>query len=742
MPGSRTADVPAGRMRTDRRSPARRRDFDLTLAVAALAYAAAVVFLSWPLVTVLPSSVVDPVALAQLGAPWLRADLDLLIWILAWTSHALVEQPLALFQANVFYPAPDTLAASEHLIGLTPVAAPVFTLTGNAVLTYNATVLAVVWLAAISTFVLARAFSGSAAAAFVAGAAFAFAPDVTGTWTRLHVSAVSLFPLVLLLAWRGVRAPRARVLVALFVVTALQVLAGMYVAYELAALLAAFAPALVVEARRQERSPLPVLLALAAAFLVIVPVGLPYLRMRASGDLPSFEEARALVASNSIALPQVLRSIGDQLTWPVVALALLGLAWPARARLVERLGLASIALVGLVLSAGLSIPLLPGTSLPGPYEILMRVVPGFASMRAPARFLVLTLLALSVLAALGVVQLAGLLRGRAVARRATPWLMVAAAGLGLIVVRAPGRALPVVRVGLDGPQLRAHRWLRDYATTPGPVLELPVYNAPMDGGLMRVTANAMVGSTLHWFPLLNGYSGHPPASARLLMTLAQRLPDARAFDELCRLVDLRWIVVHFALLPGQEEIWAREASKLGLTLADRFGSDAIYRVDRSCGVDERLARPHRGTPHETLGGVALVPLDARDRHGVLSTDDVPSEQTTGTHRWFWIDVRNDGASPWPGLSATPTHAVALQARWRDAATGRLVYEEFPVPLARDLAPGESVRAQVNSLVPRAGDYVFEIGLLQDGVGWFVEHGGSGVLRIPVRVRALGDGSPR
>ncbi|MEW6271793.1 MAG: hypothetical protein AB1689_21125, partial [Thermodesulfobacteriota bacterium] len=384
------------------------RRVDRPLLLAAAAYAAAVVLLSWPLVTAPATAVVDPVRLGQRGAPWARADLDLLIWILAWTSHALVEQPLALFQANIFHPARDTLAGSEHLIGLAPIAAPVFAVTGNAVLAYNVTVLVVVWLAATCTFALARAWSGSAAAAFVAGAAFAFAPHVQGTWIRLHVSAVALFPLVLLLAWRAARVPRAATLAALLAVTALQLLAGMYVSYELAALLVAFSPVLVVEARRWGRSPAPVLLALAASFLVLVPIGIPYLRLRASGELPSFEQALELVARNSVAPQQVLLWLGENLTWPVVALALVGLAWPAHERLVERLGLLSIALVGIVLSAGRSVSIIPGTSLPSPYEIAMRLVPGFASMRAPSRFLVLPLLALSVLAALGAGRLAAL----------------------------------------------------------------------------------------------------------------------------------------------------------------------------------------------------------------------------------------------------------------------------------------------------------------------------------------------
>ncbi|HEY8516473.1 MAG TPA: hypothetical protein VIS07_13260 [Candidatus Binatia bacterium] len=711
------------------------RRVDRTLLLASAAYAVAVTLLSWPLVTTASTSVVDPVRLGQRGAPWVRADLDLLIWILAWTSHAIVTRPLSLFQANIFYPAPDTLAASEHLIGLTPIATPLFLLTDNAVLTYNVTLLVVIWLAATCTFALARAWSGSAAAAFVAGAAFAFAPHVVGAWLRLHESAVALFPLVMLLAWRAARAPRRATLAALFVVTLLQVLAGMYVAYELLALVAAFAPALVVEARRSGRSPLPVLATLGLAFLAIVPVGIPYLRLRAVGTLPPFEEALGLVAQNSIGLRYALQFVGEDLTWPVVALALVGLVWPSRTQLVERLGLLLVALVGVVLSAGLAVPLVPGTSLPSPYEILMRVVPGFASLRAPSRFLVLPLLAVSVLAALGLARIVALAGAQVWGRRALHALFLAG-GVALVAVRMPEEPLPFARIELEGPQMRAHRWLRDEGT-PGPVLRLPVYNALLDIRELRRTGLDMIGSTLHWYPLLNGYSGYPPPGARLLMTLAQRLPDPRALDELCRLVDVRWIVLHLPQLPEQEEeVWQERAPDLGLTFVARVANDAIFRVDRECGVDPRLAHPARGAPTETFGGVPLAPLDPRDRRGTLILDDAPEELLANSHHWFWLDVTNEGTATWPGLSPAENDTVALQARWREASSGRLLRVEEPVPLARDLSPGETMRAQVDALAPVPGEYVLELGLVQRGRGWFADEGGSGILRLPVRVRPV------
>ena len=61
----------------------------------------------------------------------IERDIYLTTWILAWDTHALTHDPTHLFQANVFYPAPSSLARSEHMLGSVPLFAPVYLATGN-----------------------------------------------------------------------------------------------------------------------------------------------------------------------------------------------------------------------------------------------------------------------------------------------------------------------------------------------------------------------------------------------------------------------------------------------------------------------------------------------------------------------------------------------------------------------------------------------------------------------------------
>jgi hypothetical protein len=690
-------------------------------ALAAVVLAAAVVYLAWPLPRFLGTRIVDPPA----GA-WGRIDLDLLMWILAWDAHALATAPAHVFQANILYPARDVLAFSEHLLGLAPVAAPVFLATRNAILTYNVTILATVLVAALCTFAAVRSWTGSAGAALLAAVAFAFSPMLVHGWTRLHATAVHLFPLVLLLAWRAASAPRPRTLALLAVATAMQLLAGIYVAFELVACLAAFAPVVWWEARRHGRTGLAPLAAVAAGALVLVPVGVPYVHARAAGILHDYG-GEPLAAE---AFGQVVAHVATALTWPVAALAVIGLVAGGRAPRHLRLGLALVALVGILFCVGPEAPLVPGTDVPGPWALAARFVPGFSGVRGPIRFIVLPLLAGAALAGIG----AGALAPR-LGRAATAVLVAGA--LALVQARAPAGGLVTKPVSLRDPSMAAYPWLAAHGGG-RPVLELPVFLSALETRELLATGRYMVGSTLHWAPLLNGYTGHVPPSYNLLATLARRLPDPDALATVCALVDVGWIVVHGGELgAAQRTAWQQAPPPLDLAWSD--GDERVFRVTAPCGALEpalraQLEHPDEGIRGTTLGGVPRAPLAPDARQGELVAD-LPAEAAAGLHGWLPVRVRNASSARWPGLSARPAGTVALQARWRDVAHDTVVLENEPMPVARDLGPGETITAEVGFRAPPPGTYVLEVGLVQRDVGWFVDQpGGRGVVRRTVRSR--------
>jgi len=144
---------------------------------------------------------------ANLQDPLLQA------WQVAWDGHALLHQPLQFFQANAFWPAPDSLAFSDALMGYTPAG-----LLGSgpkaALVRYDALFLFAYALAFLGAYLLARELGCRPAAAAVAGVAFAYAPWRLTQSAHLHVLSSGGIPLSLALLGRGYRRERPGLVVA------------------------------------------------------------------------------------------------------------------------------------------------------------------------------------------------------------------------------------------------------------------------------------------------------------------------------------------------------------------------------------------------------------------------------------------------------------------------------------------------------------------------------------------------
>ncbi len=174
---------------------------------------------------------------AVLGIPLLRsptarlpsdlADPVLNTWILWWNTQAL---PLTerWWNPPAFYPTPDILAYSEHLLGLTPFFTPVYWLSGNPVLAYNVTFLLTFPLSGLAAYLLCRELTGRRDAAWLAGLAFAFAPYRMDQLAHLQVLASFWMPLALLGLHRYLRVGDVRWLALFGVATSMQGLTNGY----------------------------------------------------------------------------------------------------------------------------------------------------------------------------------------------------------------------------------------------------------------------------------------------------------------------------------------------------------------------------------------------------------------------------------------------------------------------------------------------------------------------------------
>ncbi len=157
-----------------------------------------------------------------------NADTYLNQWILAWVAHIVPRDPLALFDANIFHPEPDTLAYSEHLVVQGLMGAPLAWLGASPVLVHNVVLLAGLALTGWATAYVVSRWTGDVLAGVLAGSVAAFNTHTMSRMAHIQAMHVEFLPLALLALDRVLDRPRVRHAVALAGWSALQMLCSGY----------------------------------------------------------------------------------------------------------------------------------------------------------------------------------------------------------------------------------------------------------------------------------------------------------------------------------------------------------------------------------------------------------------------------------------------------------------------------------------------------------------------------------
>ena len=561
-----------------------------------------------------------------------------LSYVMAWDAHQLVRRPWALFDSNSFHPYPHSLALADHLTPEALMVAPLLWTTGNAVLAYNAAVVAALALSGLAMFALVRRVTGHADAAFLAGLAYAFTSFTRHELPRVHVLSVQWWPLALLFLLRFADRGRRRDAALFAAMLALQALSGTYyLAYSLLFLPLWLAGAYVgCQRLPTRRETLVLAVSLACAALVVLPFVLPYLaQFRAMGiekelvdgaDLLAYVDPEPDAVLWRVPRFEVARELPHFIGFVAGACALAGaLRLTRRGFSGEGHALAWIALgtgvVALLLSLGPTIRVAGVTWAPGPYALLHRLVPPARGMASPERVGVLVMLGTAALVGLGVSALQTRLPGGA--RLAVTGVLAA---LLPLEHWTPSHAPAHVPSGRDVPAV--YDALRGDS---GPVVDLPLY----PDQARKLWAAYPYFSTRHWRPVPIGRTSfYPPAHDLLAWTLRD-FPDERSLA-LLDLLGVRTIVVH-------PHVWTADERRVRMAALDaetrlrleRTFDDVVPARFAAFGLgEERLYRLGPVPP----GPAPCTPADELDRTGWTlagSGEDAPDRVRDGDRRTAW-----------------------------------------------------------------------------------------------------------
>jgi hypothetical protein len=469
--------------------------------------------MTWPLAAAsarsLPSDYGDP-----LFGTWLIG------WVAGQITRALHGDLAALrgfWNANIFFPEPNTLAFAEHLIGETIPVLPIYWLTGNLLLCYNAAFLLSFVLCGVGMYLLVADLTGSRIAGLAAGVFFAF-NDYRLTFEASHLQTLSnhWLPLALFGLHRYVvRGSRVALAGAGAALVLLNLSAGFHMLFD-EPFVAAFAVAdLWWHDRLRDRRAWSDLAAAAAAVAALtVPFTYPYVVMQRQLN---FERARDEVVRFSATLDQyraALSGFAVPVAFAAVAIAVsLGTRGSRRAPLTR---VTAFAAGGLLIAFWLSLgPVVRGGGralpIPALYAVLYDHLPGFRGIRAVARMATMFFFFLSLLAGIGVAAIEGASKRTALA--------AALAGAVLFLWQTRPSPFPLDR---EWPYVSAGLAPVPAYLRPTPTLP-PVYRffgtfdhdavvAEFPFGDNAYDLRYMYFSTWHRRRMLGGYSGVFPAS--------------------------------------------------------------------------------------------------------------------------------------------------------------------------------------------------------------------------------------
>jgi hypothetical protein len=570
----------------------------------------------------------------------------LLNTFLLWWNARVTPLSQAMWNAPFYWPMHDALALTEHEAGIGLVGAPIQWLGGSALLAYNLMLIASVWWSALSIHALVRRLTGNDAAAWCAATIWSLTPYRASQLAHLQMLVTWWMPIALLALHAYYEDGRRRWLALFGGAWLLQALSNGYFMFFFPLIVAGWIAAITLW-RTQWRRAMAVIGTWIVSSLPLLPVLLKYYTVqRALGLARTRSEMQMFSArwTSFVTCSPLLRF------WPVheprtqedflfpglASLVIVAAALVLRPRRVlTRPFVFYLGAAGMCtwLAAGPSPQQWSVGSLWHAYDWIAWL-PGFAGLRVPARFFMLTTLCLAVAAGLGVAALADTRRSA-----------LAVAGAACLLAFVDGWIVPmplgVPPSPFGSPLDRGAR-----------VLELPVDDD-------NVNVAAMYRETLHGLPVVNGYAGYVPPHMAII-DWALRRHDPSVLTELRRGRPLYVVVSN---QPSSPEWTAFMEAQNDATMIGISGAGRLYRMAAAPFPPQvALGAPLANVHGETVGG--WLTFDLGSTRSVRALELRTRGHFILLGATLRADISLDG-SGWTPAAEAPAGGLALAGAFAD-----------------------------------------------------------------------------
>lgn len=599
----------------------------------------------------------------NLGDPLLNT------WTLGWGAQWLGGgRPV--WDAPIFHPHPDTFAYSEHLLGISLFVAPVYWLTGNAVLMYNVALLASFVLAGAGMYLLVKSLTGRRDVAIVMALAFACSPIRIAQIARLQMLMTGWLPLALWGIHRYAATRRGGYLATFGISSVLLVLSNMYMLLIGALPIGA---ALLFELIRKRGWSHRLTLARDFALVLVLaafalwPVVDKYRDVQASmgfardtdevvrysatprSYLSAFETMewlpwvypektadRALYAGGAILL---LAGIAIVIAIAIAASGRLRRLNPAQGQDRAAFGFyLLLTIASVALSFGPILRDWHGQPIgAGPYQWVQTLLPAIEGLRAPGRFGLVAAIGLGVMAGFCATWLIGASTGTR--RRA----VLIAAALFVVVEAWPVRFIVEPFHAAGRPEDEAlYQYLGEQPAAS--LVELP--GAPHVSKVPNGVLVYQLETLDHPHALVNGSTGFNTPLADLIEGTGSPFSDpteVAAGVTMLRAIGVRYVAIHTADYLDPEHA-GRIVDALrrapGLVAQRTFGTNHLFELDTRGVVPPKPAPDH---PRIAIAPHQLMASHGRDRTHAAVDSRLESRWTTG-HRsgaaWMRIQLED------------------------------------------------------------------------------------------------------